>query len=162
MTAGGDEQTLWRGDTLLGHLVPHHPVVDEDHRVVGTSGILRLAPTCPPLESVWQVSTGFQDSLHESLIGPVQYGANGPRRQAQSKAFAVLVAKPGNEQNRGVPVERLLTIRDANGTVLPTKSVMLQLIEVEDGVPINALHRARGLSDDARSIWTVTFSLRTR
>jgi len=156
--------TLWRGDVQLGRFTERHPVLGDGDRVVGSSGLLELAVASHELSSVRQTHgpawPPFSSALIEIPIEPIRFGPDGNR---VGKPREVALLEPmSEEQSRDLPDDRILRVKEENGRVLETRSVMLQQIVIPDGVPLFGIHRARGLSEEEREVWSVTFVSRSR
>ena len=148
--------TLWRGDRQLGRFTERNPILDGDtNQPVGSEGILQLDVDAAELESVHQSRNPFNGVTMQHPRESMLFDERG---EFHSKMPGFIVLRPVTQaEKRDVPADRLLAIRDADGDVIDTDDVTVQRMAIPDGVPLNRLHLARGLSDSARDIWRVSF-----
>ncbi len=122
---------------------------------MGASGILEPVVPVETLRNVWQIRQPHIGGIAEHTVEPITFGPDG--LGADTSRQVVLLRPISEKDIREFPEERLLLVKGESGNAIPAISVKLQRVTVAPGVPINAVHRARGLSDEAREIWVVTF-----
>jgi hypothetical protein len=125
--------TLWRGDQLVGELLPRSPARQISNQRPGKppslSAFLVRAADAPPCEGIWQVAwpipgMGVQQRPVEPDIVAQRY-QRAARPQPHSGSGALHPVSP--DEAKGVPVEKQLTVQDASGRVyLPLQISLLE------------------------------------
>jgi hypothetical protein len=145
--------TLWRGDTLIGELLPRSPEHQVSRRRPGTppslAAFLIRSQDAPPCESTWQIApplpgVGVQQRPIEPDVVADRH-QRGARSHPSSGPVALHPMSP--EEAQGVPVERQLTVHDASGQIyLPLQIYLLEsrfepehYADALHDVPLNAL-----------------------
>ena len=156
--------TLWQGDQLLGELRSQPPMHDSPKRSNPkhpslTAFLIRPAGA-PPCEGVWQIHTGMPG------IGVQQYPVEPDVVAERDQRVGRHRPNPGpaalepmsEEEARGVPVERQLTVRDAAGTTYLPLQIHVQetRFELEDYATVLKATPADVLVDGVA--WTVLVS----
>ena len=127
--------TLWRGDELLGELLPRSSARQTSNQRPGKppslAAFLVRAADAPPCEGIWQVAPpvpGFgvqQFPVEPDIV--VQRYQRAARPQPHSGSGALHPVSP--DEAKGVPVEKQLTVHDASGQVyLPLQISLLQRV----------------------------------
>jgi anti-sigma factor RsiW len=125
--------TLWRGDQLVGELLPRPSARQTSNRQAGRppslAAFLVRAADAPPCEGIWQVAApilglGVQQHPVEPDIVAQRYQRSA-RTQPSSGPLALHPMSP--DEAKGVPVEKQLTVHDASGRVyLPLQISLLE------------------------------------
>ena len=123
--------TLWRGDQLLGELLPRSSAHQISNRrpdkPPSLAAFLIRSADAPPCEGIWQIAPpipgfGVQQHPVEPDIVAQRYQHSG-RSQASSGALHPI----SPDEAKGVPVERQLSVHDASGRVY--RPLQISLLE---------------------------------
>jgi hypothetical protein len=130
--------TLWRGDRLLGELrrLPPDPLARPRRPDKGPelSAVLVPAPNASVGEGVWQVhlKIGPIDTVHQDDVEPdivAERGKHAATKPKHPSSGALHLMTP--EEERGVPVEVQLTVRDGQGRRFLPRQIWLREIRYE-------------------------------
>jgi hypothetical protein len=153
--------TLWRGDQLLGELLPrsrdrqtssHRP-----GRPPSLAAFLIRGADAPPCEGIWQVAPpapgiGVQQHPVEPDIVAQRYQRSA-RPQQSSGPVALHPISP--DEAKGVPVEQQLTVHDASGRVYRPLQISLLESRFEPEHYAEALREAPANALVDGVVWTV-------
>jgi hypothetical protein len=114
--------TLWRGDQLLGELVPRlfTPQIwtPRAGRPPSLAAFLVRAADAPSCESLWQVAPPIPGvGVQQYPVGPDIVAQRYQRSGPPPRSGPVALREVSPDAARGVPVERQLTVHDASGRV---------------------------------------------
>jgi hypothetical protein len=149
--------TLWRGDQLVGELVPR-PSAGQSHRAgrpPSLAAFLVRAADAPPCEGIWQVAPpvpgiGVQQHPVEPDIVAQRY-----QRSARPQRSSGELQPMSPDEAKGVPVEKQLTVHDASGRVYLPLQISLSESRFEPEHHADVLREAppNALVDGV--VWTV-------
>jgi len=121
--------TLWRGDQLLGELLPRSAAHQQQRadKPPSLAAFLVRSADAPPCESVWQFAppipgVGVQQRPVEPDIVAQRY-QRAAGRQASSGALHPM----SPDEAKGVPAEKQLTVHDASSRVY--RPLQISLLE---------------------------------
>lgn len=125
--------TLWRGDQLVGELLPRssgrQPTSHRGGKPQQLAAFLIRAADSPPCDGIWQIAPripGFgvqQHPVEPDIVA--QRHQRAARSQPSSGPVALHPMSP--DEAAGVPVEKLLTVQDASGrTYLPLQVTLVE------------------------------------
>jgi hypothetical protein len=118
--------TLWRGEQLLGRLLPRTQaeVDSRPDRPPTLSAFLVLSADAPKLEGVWQVHPFFGMGVQQDPIEAEIVGVRDRRPSKYPSSGALEPATP--EQIAGVSREVQLTIRNEAGQIWMPRQISLR------------------------------------
>ena len=153
--------TLWRGDELLGELVPRAlpraPSADRANKPPSLAAFLIRAADAPPCEGMWQIAARMagigvqQHPVEPDIVG--QRYQRATRTPANSGPVALRPISP--DAAEGVPVEKQLTVHDDQGTVYLPLQLMLQESRLEPEHYAGVLREAPASALVDGVVWTV-------
>lgn len=127
--------SLWRGGVLLGWFTERTPVTHHGAHV-GAAGILR------PTESFAETSSVMQTRVSIFPGRPVfQVSLDATRHEARTRApgeksgMTVALKPLSAEEARGIPADRVLEVREGDGTRIDTAMVTLDRRSDGDELP---------------------------
>jgi hypothetical protein len=152
--------TLWRGNQLVGELLPRSPA-HQPHQRAGkppsVAAFLVRSADAPPFEGVWQFAPPFPGmGVQQRPVEP-DIVAQRYRRatRAQPSPGPVALQPMSPDEAKGIPVENQLTVHEASGRIYRPLQVVLRESRYEPEHYADALREAppNALVDGV--VWTV-------
>lgn len=153
--------TLWRGDELLGELLPRSPERQVSSRRPGKppslAAFLIRDVDGPRCEGIWQFAPplpgiGVQQRPREPDIVAQRY-QRATRPQTSSGPVALHPMSP--DEAKGIPIEQQLTVHDAEGRVYRPLQISLLESRFEPEHYADALREAPPNALVNGVVWTV-------
>ena len=151
--------TLWRGDQLVGELLPRSSAREISNHQAGKppslAAFLVRAVDAPPCEGIWQIAPpipGF--GVQQRPVDP-DIVAQRYQRSARPQPNTGALHPMSLDEKKGVPVEKQLTVHDASGRVYLPLQVSLLESRYEPEHYADALREAPPSALVDGVVWTV-------